>query len=57
MRYAKRFLMMVWTAGALLFLGFNRLPLEPNTMIGITGITCGLVNVLYALWGDRHETD
>lgn len=56
MRYAKRFLTMFCTAGTLLFLGFHRLPLEPNTMIGITGIACGLVNVLCALWRDSDET-
>ena len=57
MKYAKRFLTMFCTAGTLLFLGFHRLPLEPNTMIGITGMVCGLVNALCALWRDRNETD
>lgn len=47
-----RFLSMVFTAEILLFVGLGGETITPKMMVLITGVACGLVNLL--LGGDKH---
>lgn len=52
MKVLKRFVTMFCTAGFLLFIGLDYSGLAPKQMIVITGIACGLVNMLF-YWLDK----
>ena len=53
MKALKRFFTMFCTAGCLLFCGLDLSGLAPKQMIVITGIACGLVNMLF-YWLDKY---
>ena len=53
MKTIVRFLVMYWTAGAMLVLGLDHGTATPKQMIMITGVMCGIVNIIWG-WIDGH---
>ena len=53
MKTLRRFLTMFCTAGMMLFLGLDLSGIPPKQMIMITGVMCGIVNMMWCWLEER----